>query len=211
VDIDALWLARPHPGARAAPSYRDLLAELRARGTRIVYPPLGRPLVQGGAQLVALAPRYLDGIAAADPVSSINDNSLVVRVAFAGRSVLFTGDIEKEGEELLMERYGDALRADVLKVPHHGSPTSSTAAFAARVAPAWAVISCGLATRFGFPAPAVVARWQAAGARVLRTDRVGAVTVVISPDGGMRVEAFDGLAGLGAPPLKPSLKSPEIR
>lgn len=191
VEIGALWLARPHDRARTAPSYRDLLTELSDRGTRIVYPQLGRPLVQGGARMTALAPRYLDGTAAADPISSINDNSLVVLVAFAGRSVLFTGDIEEEGEALLVERYGAALRADVVKVPHHGSRTSSTADLVAATAPAWAVISCGVANRFDFPGAGVVARWQDAGARVLRTDRVGAVTVVIRPDGAMRVESFD--------------------
>ena len=196
VDIGALWVARPPagdgaPGRRGASSYRALLDELVARGTRIVHPALDRPLVQGGARLTALAPRYLDGTAAADPISSVNDNSLVVRVAFAGRSVLFSGDLEHEGEELLVGGYGDTLRADLVKVPHHGSRTSSTETFVRATSPAWAVISCGVANRFDFPAAEVVMRWRAAGARVLRTDRSGAITVVIEPDGTMRVDTFD--------------------
>lgn len=197
VDIGALWVARP-PGSRArsprdrgVSAYRALLDELAARGTRIVHPALDQPLVHGGARLTALAPRYLDGTAAADPISSINDNSLVVRVAFAGRGVLFSGDLEHEGEQMLVQRYGSALRADLVKVPHHGSKTSSTEPFVRATAPAWAVISCGVANRFDFPAADVVSRWHAAGARVLRTDRSGAVTAVIAPDGTMRVETFD--------------------
>jgi competence protein ComEC len=80
--------------------------------------------------------------------------------------------------------------ADVVKVPHHGSPTSSTAALVAATHPALAVISCGAANSFGFPSPAVVARWQAVGADVARTDRDGAVTITVSGDGGLSVDRF---------------------
>ena len=99
---------------------------------------------------------------------------------------MFTGDVEVEGEDALV---ADGLgAADVVKVPHHGSPTSSTAGLVAATHPALAVISCGAANAFGFPSPAVVERWQAAGADIARTDRDGAVAVTIDASGGLTVE-----------------------
>jgi len=68
-----------------------------------------------------------------------------------------------------------------VKVAHHGSATSSTAALVAAVSPGTAVVSVGARNRFGHPNPAVLARWQAEGARIVRTDEAGAVTVLLRP------------------------------
>ncbi|PYQ00119.1 MAG: DNA internalization-related competence protein ComEC/Rec2, partial [Acidobacteria bacterium] len=89
---------------------------------------------------------------------------------------LLTGDIESAGEDAL----GD-VPAQVLKVPHHGSRSSSTPRFIAAVSPRVALVSVGHANRFGHPHPAVMERYARAGVWVLRTDRDGAVTV--STDG----------------------------
>jgi competence protein ComEC len=195
VEIGELWVARPPPGevAPAPEGYPGFEAVLRALHTRVVHPPLGTALRDHGVALEVLAPVYDDGdgpqpIAAADPVRSVNDDSLVVALRFAGRRVLFAGDIEREGEDALL---GAGAFADVVKVPHHGSPTSSSPALVAATHARLAVISCGRANRFGFPDPEVVARWQAAGASVLRTDRAGAVTVEIEPTGRLHVTTFD--------------------
>jgi competence protein ComEC len=115
----------------------------------------------------------------------------VVRIDVAGRRLLFAGDVEEEGEAALLAR--PDLAADLVKVPHHGSPTSSGAAFVAATRPRWAVISLGSQNQFGFPHPAVVARWRAAGAEVLRTDQVGTIIATIAPDGRMEV------AGVASP------------
>jgi competence protein ComEC len=207
VEIGEVWSARPAPDdphvaggdaaaymAGAMPSFEATVAALAARGTRRVHPPLGEARRAGGAVLEVLAPRFDDGageapVAAADPVRSVNDDSLVIAVRFAGRRVLLLGDVEEEGEARLIER-GDAA-ADVVKVAHHGSPTSSSEALIAATGAAWAVISCGRANRFGFPADEVVHRWEASGARVLRTDRSGAVTVTVAPDGTVAVDTYD--------------------
>jgi competence protein ComEC len=113
-----------------------------------------------------------------DPTrTSVNDASLVFRLRFGATTVLFTGDIEHGAEQgLLADR--DRLRSDVLKVPHHGSATSSTATWLAAVAPKVAVVSSGADNRFGFPAPAVVRRLRAGGASVWNTAEHGAVRVV---------------------------------
>ncbi len=104
-----------------------------------------------------------------------NAMSCVVRVRdAAGHSALLTGDIEADGEQALVERLGPALHSDILLVPHHGSQTSSTAAFLVAVQPQQAVIQVGYRSRFGHPHPAVLARYTAAGIPVVRTDHCGA-------------------------------------
>jgi competence protein ComEC len=99
---------------------------------------------------------------------SDNDASLVLRVVHGETAFLFPGDTEAEGEALLVERGG--LSADVVKVPHHGSRTSSGPALVEAVRPRWAVASVGLRNRFAFPHAEAVERWRAAGVEFLRTD-----------------------------------------
>jgi len=84
------------------------------------------------------------------------------------------------------------VAADVLKVPHHGSRTSSSPELVEAVAPEVAVVSLGWRNRFHFPAAEVLDRYAAAGAWLLRTDRDGAVTITIAPDGRMRVACERG-------------------
>jgi beta-lactamase superfamily II metal-dependent hydrolase len=101
-------------------------------------------------------------------------------VALGSRSFLLTGDLEAESERRLL----DANRieaADVLKVAHHGSKTSTSPSFLQAVRPSIAVMSSGASNRYGHPSPAVVARLQAAGVRVVRTDVHGGV--IIRTDG----------------------------
>jgi competence protein ComEC len=101
---------------------------------------------------------------------------------------LFTGDVEREGEDALVA--AGLGHVDVVKVPHHGSPTSSSPALVAATHPALAVISCGAGNHFGFPSPAVEARWLAAGAEIARTDDSGAITVTIDAGGELTVDRF---------------------
>ena len=91
-----------------------------------------------------------------------NDASLVLRVGYGDTAVLFTGDVEAAGEAAAVARGG--LAADVVKVPHHGSRTSSSEAFARAVHPALAIVSLGRDNRFGFPPCEAVSRWREAGA-----------------------------------------------
>lgn len=191
VAIDEVWVARQLPELPLPPSYRELLASLRQSGASIYHPQLDTPYVDGQVSLTVLAPRYLDDRATADPVSGHNDNSLVVRLDAFTRRVLFAGDIEREGEDLLVAHAGERLRADIVKVPHHGSRSSSSLAFVNATTPGWAMISCGVANRFDFPAAEVVNRWREAGARVLQTNLAGAITVLIQPDGRLKVRVFD--------------------
>ncbi len=108
--------------------------------------------------------------------SRSNDASLVFRVVLGDQAALLTGDIEREGEAALLREDG-AIRAQVLKVPHHGSRTSSAVAFIAAVRPDVALVSVGYRNRFNHPHPEVVDRYRAQGIRLLRTDLNGALRV----------------------------------
>jgi competence protein ComEC len=113
--------------------------------------------------------------------SKHNNGSALLRLGFGRVGFLFTGDIEAAAESEFAEQ-GVNVRATVLKVPHHGSKSSSTAAFIDAVHPAVAVISDGYQNRFHFPAPQVVERYRDAGVKVLRTDLDGAVMTAATPE-----------------------------
>ena len=109
-------------------------------------------------------------------VTSGNDDSVVLRLVSGSVSILLAGDIEQAAEDSLVAS-GANLRADILKVPHHGSRTSSTEAFINAVSPRYAVLSVGERSRFGHPHRAVVDRYLARGVKLLQTGRDGMVTV----------------------------------
>lgn len=111
------------------------------------------------------------------PELNENDNSLVLRLVHGDVRILLPGDLEHDGEALLLAR-GVDLSADLLKAPHHGSKTSSTAAFLEAVRPKHVVYCVGENNMFGFPSPSVDERYQAMGVTRHRTDRHGAITVV---------------------------------
>jgi competence protein ComEC len=120
--------------------------------------------------------------------TSANDDSVVLRLRYGRRTLLLTGDIESRAERALLAE-GSGLRADALKVAHHGSRTSSTDAFVNATRPALAVISAARDSPYGHPHPEVLRRWRDAGAQVLTTAERGMVTV--STDGeDLKVETF---------------------
>ena len=112
-----------------------------------------------------------------------NHLSCVLTVTAAGRRVLLTADIEASDEAALLARDPVALAAEVVVVAHHGALTSSTAAFVDAVAARQALFSVGYRNRFGHPRDEVVARFVDVGARLWRTDRDGALQVVLGADG----------------------------
>ena len=119
-----------------------------------------------------------------------NDRSCVLRVASRSAAVLLTGDVEARGEGEMIARGATELRVEALLVPHHGSKTSSTAAFLDAVAPSVVVDSVGYRNRFGHPHPSVAARYAGRGLALRRTDREGALRIVLPGEfgEGARVE-----------------------
>jgi competence protein ComEC len=94
--------------------------------------------------------------------ATLNDSSLVLAIRAAGVGVLFTGDVERRGEDVLAGQ-PSIVATDVLKVPHHGSRTSSTPSWLATVRPRLAVVSVGADNPYGLPAPEVLGRYRAIG------------------------------------------------
>jgi len=158
----------------------------------------GDVLSSGGAEFIALHPRR--GYYSVSDAEE-NNYSLVLRFHDRALSVLFTGDIEADAEESLLDlrKY---LASDVLKVAHHGSSTSSTRAFISSVRPAAAVISVGAGNPYGHPHRAALHRLS--GFALFRTDLSGAVRVSTDPVEGLVVRRFRDyrlkrVAGPGVP------------
>ncbi|NOZ55498.1 MAG: ComEC family DNA internalization-related competence protein, partial [Calditrichaeota bacterium] len=157
---------------------------------------LGVPLrvLRAGDSVAVLGPWLVavlcpdSAFAAACGLQDQNNASLVLLIRRDSTAFLFTGDAEQP-EEARLVRCGALLRANVLKVAHHGSATSTTPAFLAASQPDLAVISASRFNRFGFPAGSVVQRLRAAGAEVYQTGAEGAVIVEVR-DGRPRVKRW---------------------
>lgn len=109
---------------------------------------------------------------------NLNNYSAVIKMDYKNTSFLFMGDAEKETEVKLQD---EDVQADVLKVGHHGSDTSSTTAFLEKVTPKYAIISCGKNNKYGHPDSTVLQNLESIGSVILRTDQLG--TIIIRSDG----------------------------
>jgi competence protein ComEC len=120
--------------------------------------------------------------------ASRNNDSIVLRLQLDERALLLTGDIEMGGESAMLQAH-ESVGADVIKVAHHGSKTSSTAPLIAAVQPRFAVISVGQTSIFGHPNKEVVERWKTSGAQVLTTGQYGTITVTTNGQD-LKLETF---------------------
>ncbi len=197
--IDIAVLSHPHPdhfGGFAAvaehlpirefwhtglasrhPSFRKLMSVLKRKSIPMRWFARSQKLFIDGVSVEILYPfpRPFEG-ERTYWVLHANDNSVVMKLTWGQRSILFTGDIETRAEQLLCERH-EGLQADVLKVPHHGSRTSSTRLLLERVKPQHALFGVGRGNTFGFPHPSVLKRYQRRNIRMWRTDLHGMITV----------------------------------
>jgi competence protein ComEC len=196
VAIDAVVLTHPHPDHA-----RGLLAVLTALPVGRVVLPRAAPrnafldefeaaasrrglLLErlGAGESFAAAGLAFDVLHPPDapyPRARENNGSLVLRARAEGRTILLTGDVEGLAERDLVGS-GASLSADVLKVAHHGSRTSSSAELLARVKPRVALVGVGRRNRFGHPAADVLERLRGGGARIFRTDRDGDLALTLA-------------------------------
>jgi competence protein ComEC len=157
-----------------APSETWTAVEQRAhqQKVKIVAMRSGKAFDFGGTRVEVLSPPP-DYVSAESPK---NNDSLAFRITYGRRSFLLTGDMEKLMEARALAD-GEPLRADVLKVGHHGSNTSSSEPFLDAVSPTYAVISDGFENSFHHPHPLVLERLAAHRASILRTDMQGLITI----------------------------------
>ena len=120
-----------------------------------------------------------------DTYGDSNDNSVVCKITYGQTSILFPGDISIFNEYKLTD-----TKADILKVPHHGSSTSSSVSFINKTDPQYSIISVGSNNPYGHPVPEVVDRYTKQGSRVLRTDICGDIHFIIGKSGIKRVYSF---------------------
>jgi competence protein ComEC len=167
--VRELWVGVTEDGE----TWRRIQAIARARGTVIRRFARGAEMPFGGAWISVLAPST-DYVPGAEPA---NNDSLVLRIQYGDRSFLLTGDMEKPVEHAVAASDGWP-HADVLKVGHHGSKTSSTPEFLDQVHPALAAMSDGYGNLYGHPHPMTLASLRERHILSFRTDLDGAITFV---------------------------------
>jgi competence protein ComEC len=148
--------------------YNALLDQAASLHVRLRTFRAGDALKFGSTQISVLAP-FSDYQPGAEPA---NNDSLVLHMTYGATSVMLEGDAEAPIEQDMLAEPG--LASTLLKVGHHGSITSTRPEFLSRVAPQWAVISCGLHNRYGHPRQEVLEELQTAHVRTFRTDINGA-------------------------------------
>ncbi len=155
-------------------THQRLHAITRDRDMLYAFPYAGKIDLTPTATLNLLHP--IDAISTNLQDKDRNDDSLVMKLTYGEVDVLFTGDIEAGAEARLIAS-GQDLRSEVLKVPHHGSRTSSSAPFLEAVQPLCAIYSLGKGNRYQFPHTDVLVRYQARGCLQWRTDESAAITL----------------------------------
>jgi competence protein ComEC len=170
--VNELWLGR-EVDSRAL---SQLEALAKQRGTEIKHEIRGQSFTWDGVEAQFLWPEIAPTEIAP---SAKNNDSLVLRLKFGDRTLLFPGDAEKAVERsMLSENDEAAIHADILKIGHHGSKNSTTPDFLSAVNPQIAIISSGEGNPYGHPSPEVLDRLQIAGVRTLRTDTSGAIHIL---------------------------------
>lgn len=154
------------------PAFENLLYAVKNKGYKITRAIAGNSYNLGGGHFTIIAPN--------DYYDDLNDMSVVIRFCYKKKTFIFTGDASKASEADILKKNFD-VKADVLKVGHHGSDTATTQAFLDAVKPQYGIISVGVCNDYGLPDAAVIDRLQRAGVKILRTDING--TIVFHTDG----------------------------
>ena len=187
------YVLATHADADHIDGLNDVLKNFNVRSALIARRPANDPEFSKFSQTLTATNTHAELIQAGDVIRfgavevevlwppgagelSTNNDSLVLRLKFGEHSILLTGDIEKSAERGLVGSHRD-LNANVVKVPHHGSKTSSTDDFVRASSPHLAIVSVGRNSMFGHPHEEVVERWESNGATVITTGECGTITI----------------------------------
>jgi competence protein ComEC len=154
-------------------TFEDVLLAIKNKGLTVNTPVPGASFALGkDVQCMILAPN-------SSSYPELNSYSIVIRMTFNGKSFIFTGDAETDSEKEMLAK-GYNLKADVLKIGHHGSTSSTSPEFLKAVSPAFAVIFVGKDNTYGHPHQETLNKLNAAGVKTYRTDLNGTVTITVS-------------------------------
>jgi len=169
-DIGKLYMPKV---THTTKTFKDVIKAVKNKGLKISAPVVGDTFKLGDAKVIILAPN-------SDKYKDLNNYSIVVKIIYGDISYLFTGDAEDISEREMIENRLD-LSADVLKVGHHGSHSSTTDEFLNKVKPKYAVIMCGKDNDYGHPHKETMDKLKQRRIQVYRTDESG--TIVSVSDG----------------------------
>ena len=161
--VDVLYTSEINYDTKA---WQSVLKYADAQGTPVVIPFPGDSFEIGGATVEILGPLWYH--------NNMNDLSLIIKLSYGDTSILITGDAEWEAEHDLLDA-GVDVSADVLRVGHHGSNTSTSYQFLRAVAPQYAIISVGTNNTYGHPDEETLSRLEDADVIVMRTDLLGSI------------------------------------
>lgn len=161
------------PKEHTTKTFEDLIDAIASKGMKITKPTAGDVYQLGSSTFQIIAPNGEYG-------DHLNNWSAGIRLTYGGTSFLFTGDAESEVEQDIVSN-GLNIRADVLKLGHHGSRTSSSDEFLDNVKPTYAVISCSKDNSYGHPHTETMEKMKMRNIQVFRTDQQG--TIVATTDG----------------------------
>ena len=168
-DVDEVWWSGASATSR---TFERAVAALDGSDARYEEPRAGAVTTVGPLGIEILHP----GVG--DSLRDLNDASIAMRITYGGFRLVLTGDAERVSEARMLGRHPDRLAADVLRLGHHGSSTSTTPDFLTTVAPSVTIYSAGADNRYGHPHEEVVARVTGRGIPLYGTDRHGTITVV---------------------------------
>lgn len=169
-DVSKIYMPK---ASTTTKTFEDVLLAIQRKGLKVTTPTAGSSFDLGSANCTILAPN-------SDTYDDLNDYSIVLKMEYGQTSFLFTGDAETASEQEMLQKKYD-LKADVLKVGHHGSSSSTSPAFLKAVSPKHAVISVGKNNQYGHPDSVILNRLSVYGAEIYRTDESG--TIIAISDG----------------------------
>lgn len=170
-------------------NYRKFLSIAKTKKIKIKVVKESKIIIEKGVIFNMIWPDYENMI----QNNAINNNSFVFKLVYYNFSMLFTGDIEEVAEKSILKRYvnnKEILRADIIKVAHHGSKTSSSEEFINTVSPKYAVIGVGQNNKFGHPSESVIKNLKKKNIQIYRTDKMGEIQINVNRKNKIKVRKF---------------------